>query len=182
MGYGGFPILIDLPFAGEKRLRATNESLLRVQTFVVLLVALAWIGSSAWCAKLIFCLAMVGFFGTFPRPRINITCFVKEWFVFFVPVGATSTNLADIVQIETDLDEKIGMTGGILIFFFFGLFDLIMIWLFDWLIPWFGGDYKLWLRTKSDQRVLVWQGNGESNFRRNLALLKDLSGLPVTRG
>ena len=151
-------------------------------TIVVLLVLLAWIGSSEWYAKLIFCTAMAGLFGTFPRTRVNITCFEKEWFVFFAPVRVSHVEVSDLVQIETDLEEKMGMAAGVLIWFFFGLFNLMMVWLFDWLIPWFSGDYKLWLRTKSDQRVLGWQGNGESNFRRNLALLKDLSGLPVTRG
>ena len=60
--------------------------------------------------------------------------------------------------------------------------NVLAIWLLDWLIPWAGGDYKLWLRTKSDQRVLAWQGNGEANFRRNLEILEEVSGLPVTRG
>lgn len=151
-------------------------------TILVLLVALAWIGSSPWYAKLIFCVAMAGLVGTFPRHQINLTYFEKEWFVFFVPLRVSRTNVSNLVQIETDLEEKLGMTGSVLAGFFFGLFNLIMIWLSDWLVPWFSGDYKLWLRTKSDQRVLAWQGNGESNFRRNLELLKDLSGLPVTRG
>lgn len=154
---------------------------LRVTIFV-LLVALAWIGSSAWYAKLIFCMAMAGLVGTFPRSRINITYFEKEWFVFFVPVGVMRLEIAELFQIETDLDSKIGASGGLFVLIFFGLMNLVAFWLFDWLMPWIGGDYKLWLRTKSDQRVLAWQGNGESNFRRNLDLLKDLSGLPVTRG
>ena len=44
------------------------------------------------------------------------------------------------------------------------------------------GEYKLWLRTESDERVLAWQGNGEGNFRRNLEILEDILGLPVMRG
>jgi hypothetical protein len=30
--------------------------------------------------------------------------------------------------------------------------------------------------------VTAWQGNGESNFRQNLEILEEVSGLPVTRG
>jgi hypothetical protein len=58
----------------------------------------------------------------------------------------------------------------------------LLIRLMDWLVPWFGGDYKLWLRTVSDERVLAWQGNGEGNFRQNLEILEETTGLPVTRG
>ena len=59
-----------------------------------------------------------------------------------------------------------------------GVWNVLMIWLLDWLIPWAGGDYKLWLRSKSG-RLLAWQGNGEANFRHNLAVLEDATGLPV---
>jgi hypothetical protein len=151
-------------------------------TILALLIALASIGTSPWFAKLAFCLAMFGFFGTFPRPRINAIFFETEWFAFFVPVYRRRTDLAEVVQIETDVQTRIGMDTGILLSMLIGLQSVLMLWLADWLIPWFGGDYKLLLRTKSDQRVLAWQGNGESNFRRNLEILGDVSGLSVTRG
>ena len=151
-------------------------------TILVLLVALAWIGESSWYAKGIFALAMAGLFGTFPRLRINTEYFQQEWFVAFLPVYGRRMRLDKLVQIETDVETRMGMGTGIVLAFFVGVWNVLMIWLFDWLIPWFGGDYKLWLRTKSDRRILAWQGNGESNFRRNLAALKDISGLPVTRG
>jgi hypothetical protein len=152
---------------------------LRVTLFI-LFVALAGIGTSAWHSKLIFCIAMAGLFGTFPRSTINITSFEKQWFVFFVPVHVSRTDLTAVIQIETDVEEGFDRTGSFVLLV--GFKDLILFWFLNWLFPWAGGDYKLWLRTKSDRRVLAWQGNGESTFRRNLEILKDLSGLPVTRG
>jgi hypothetical protein len=151
-------------------------------TILLLLIAFAWIGESSWYSKAIFALATTGLFGTFPRLRISTEYFQQQWFAAFLPVYGRRMRLDKLVQIETDVETKMGMETGFALAFFVGLWDVLMIWLFDWLVPWFGGDYKLWLRTKSDRRILAWQGNGESNFRRNLDLLKDISGLPVTRG
>ena len=149
---------------------------------LILLITLACIGTSPWFAKFIFCLVMAGLMGTFPRPRINGEVFEKEWFAFFYPVRVSRTLLAEVTQIETDLEAGIGMETGLVLSPFIGLYNVMMIWLFDWLVPWFGGHYKLWLRTKSDQRILAWQGNGERNFRRNLDIMKEVSDLPITRG
>jgi hypothetical protein len=151
-------------------------------TILVLLTAFSWIGTSTWLAKLIFCLAMASFLGTFPRWRINTEWFEREWFVAFVPVHRRRTRVACLMQIETDVGERLGMADGCTLSLLIGVQNVLTIWLLDWLIPWLGGDYKLWLRTASDQRVLAWQGNGEGNFRHNLEILEDVSGLPVTRG
>ncbi len=149
---------------------------------LALLLFMALISTTSWPAKLFFCLSVAAIFGTFPRPRINSKFFEKEWFVVFVPVSVRRTPLADVVQIETDLEQRFGMAGGCFLSLIFGVWNVLMVWLLDWLIPWAGGDYKLWLRTASGRRVLAWQGNGEANFRHNLDVLEDVSGLPVTRG
>ena len=149
---------------------------------LVLLLFMTLIGTAPWAVKLVAALTMVAVLGTFPRPRINSEFFEKEWFVVFVPVSVRRTPMADVVQIETDLEYKIGLTGGVVLSLFIGLWNMLMIWLLDWLIPWAGGDYKLWLRTASGSRVLAWQGNGDANFRQNLKILEDVSNKPVTRG
>jgi len=149
---------------------------------LVLFAALAWFGTTSWQSKVGFCFIVAGFLGTFPRPRISAEYYEREWFAVFVPLGRSRTRLADLTQIETDLEKGIGMTGGCLVWLLFGIQTLVMVWLLDWLLPWAGGDYKLWLRTKSGRRILAWQGNGESNFQRNLEILEDTLGLPVTRG
>jgi hypothetical protein len=151
-------------------------------TILVLLAALASIGSSPWYAKLVFCVAMAALLGTFPRPRINAERFEIQWFAVFVPVHVRTVQLEDVIQIETDLESRLGLETGVILALVIGLWNVLMIWLVDWLVPWFGGDYKIWLRTGRDQRVLAWQGMGENNFPRNLDILEDISGLPVTRG
>jgi hypothetical protein len=151
-------------------------------TIVAVLVVLGLIGPSGLVAKLIFCLAMTALFGTFPRCRISRKSYEKEWFIGFVPVGVSHTLLADAKQIETDLEQRMGLTGGCLLSLFVGVQNVLMVWLLDWLIPWAGGDYKLWLRTRAGDRVLAWQGNGEQNFRQNLEIMEDITGLSVTRG
>ena len=149
---------------------------------VLLFAALASIGTTPWQSKVGFCFIVAGFLGTFPRPRISAKCYEREWFALFVPLGRSRTRLTDLTQIETDLEKGIGMTGGCLVTLVFGIQTLVMVWFLDWLFPWAGGSYKLWLRTKSDQRILAWQGNGESNFQQNLEILQDTLRLPVTRG
>jgi hypothetical protein len=149
---------------------------------LALFVALAWIGTTPWQSKLGFCVMVAGFLGTFPRPRISAKYYEREWFAIFVPLGRSRTRLTDLTQIETDLEKSIGMAGGCLVTVVFGIQTLLMVWLLDWLLPWAGGSYKLWLRTKSGRRILAWQGNGESNFQRNMEILQDTLGLPVTRG
>jgi hypothetical protein len=147
-----------------------------------LLVALALIGTSPWHAKLGFSVTMALFLGTFPRPQINAKCFRKQWFVAFVPIYLSDARTADLVQIESGLDDRLdghGELGSLMMrivrLVYFG-------WLWDWLIPWLGGDYQLWLRTVSDDRILAWQGNGEGNFQQNLKILEDTLRLPVVRG
>ncbi len=100
----------------------------------------------------------------------------------FVPLRPVRTPLADLKWIETDVEQRMGAASGCALAFVFGLQNLLMVWLLDWLIPWAGGDYKLWLRTLSGRRVLAWQGNGDSNFRQNMDILEEASGLPIKRG
>jgi hypothetical protein len=151
-------------------------------TLFVFMVLIAIISRSPWHAQLGFTLMMLGLIGTFPHSRINAKGFEKQWYAIFMPVHVQRTKLTQIVRIETDVESGVGFIGGCAIFVFLGPLVFPFLWLADWLLPWLGGDYKLWLRTVSDERVLVWQGNGESNFRCNLAVLEEAFNLPVTRG
>jgi hypothetical protein len=139
-------------------------------------------GPSVWHAKLGFTITMALFLGTFPRPQINARCFRKQWFVAFVPAYRSDARTADLVQIESGLDDRLegfGELGSLVM----RIVRLVYLgWLWDWLFPWLGGDYMLWLRTNSDQRILAWQGNGEENFRKNLETLEETLKLPVVRG
>jgi len=147
-----------------------------------LLAALALIGPSVWHAKLGFSVTMALFLGTFPRPQINAKCFRKQWFVAFVPAYLSDARTADLVRIESGLDDRLEGFGGMGSLVMRIVRLVYLGWLWDWLFPWLGGDYMLWLRTASDERILAWQGNGEANFQQNLEILEETLRLPVVRG
>jgi hypothetical protein len=148
-------------------------------TAVGLLALLAWIGTTPWETKAFFCIGMLACFGSFPRFRFCSEFFERTWFVCFVPVHSRRTLFEKATQIETDVDEHMDAVTSI---FWFGVVDSVYLWLIDRLFPWFGGDFKLWLRMGNNERVLLWQGNGERNFRQNVSVLQKVTGLPVSRG
>lgn len=98
----------------------------------------------------------------------------------FHPLPWKSWPLEKFHEIETkyaDPTDFQAMLPGVVFFFSQILWGL----LFDWLIPWLGGAYKLRLRLTRGGSVLVWQGNSDANFQANLALLQNNTSLPVTR-
>jgi hypothetical protein len=147
----------------------------------IIVLAIAGIvsfGPIAWPKKAMFCAGMAFLFGTFPWTRINRARLERVSFVMFMPILVKRWSLDRFTHIETGLEDRSDLeTYGWL---FRGGW---LTWrLLDFLLPWMGGDYKLWLRASSGKRVLAWQGNGESIFRENLELLEHRTGLPVERG
>lgn len=131
-----------------------------------------------WYKKVIFCVPMAVWLGSYPVIMIRNQRLVRQWFVVFVPLRPRRWKIDRFVQIETDTEEQ----TGFLSLLFFG-FQWWLIWsLCDRLMPWAGGGFRLSFRAASGKRVLAWQGNGERNFRRNLQMLESASGLPVVRG
>jgi hypothetical protein len=53
-----------------------------------------------------------------------------------------------------------------------------MFRIFDHVMPWLGGDHKLWLRQYDDERLLIWQGNNAAHFEANLRRLES-AGLRI---
>jgi hypothetical protein len=151
-------------------------------SLLVGMASLVLIAPCPWSVKVVSLVTMAAILGTYPRSTINAKYFEKRWFVLFRSVGSSRTRLADVIQIETDLERRLGLLGGGILSVLVGLWTVLMVWMLDWLVPWAGGDYMIWLRTYKDQRVLAWQGFGEDNFRRNLEILEEISGQPVTRG
>lgn len=118
--------------------------------------------------------------GTFRRACVTPNQLHKVWFLMFVPVRDRRISLADATQIETAVEDRMDLETGLTMAFWWGILDALWISLLERIVDW--GDYKLWVRLAPGQRVLVWQGNGEGNFRRNLKIMEDVFGLPVTRG
>jgi hypothetical protein len=151
-------------------------------TLATAMLALMLISTGPPSVKLIAAVSMIGVLGTYPAMRINPRCFEKHWRVAFIPIGTTREPLDQFVHVETDLEQRFGLGAGCALALLVGVWNVVMVRVLDWLLPWAGGDYKLWLRTGGNRRVLAWQGNGEANFRHNLEVLEAVSGLRVVRG
>ena len=149
----------------------------RVGTLAALVLFLL-IGSPSLLSFLGFTLVTALVLGTFPRAYVSPTEFEQQLIVMFISVRVTRWPLNDCGAIETDVETRVPWWSG----FVFGIANLLWVWALDHLFPWFGGDFKIWLRTLSGKRILAWQGDGESRFRENLKILERQSGLPLTRG
>jgi hypothetical protein len=115
--------------------------------------------------------------GTYPEVGVEGGNLVRRFRVLFRTVSVVEHPLKQCSQIEIDLEWRPAMGYGFLI----GVWNWAMLFVFDRIFPWFGGDYKLWLRTGRDQRILAWQGNGEDNFRYNVEVLEEATGLTAVR-
>jgi hypothetical protein len=150
----------------------------RVRLIVVgALTAFVLIGLPPWWQVAMFALTLGLVLGTYPEISVEGDDLVRRFRVLFRPVSIVRLPLEQCLQIEIDLEWRPGMGYGI----FMGIWNWVMLFVFDRLFPWFGGDYKLWLRIGPDQRVLAWQGNGEDNFRYNVEVLEEATGLTAVR-
>jgi hypothetical protein len=145
----------------------------------VLLIAFILIGGAPWYQQASFVASMCFLLGTFPNAQLTSEHLQSNYVVCFLPVHKKRWPLSEFVRIETDIEQRIVQSWGILVLFFWSLW--LMFRMFDYLMPWLGGDYKLWLRTYGDERLLVWQGNSESHFEGNLRALEEATGLPTAR-
>ena len=150
---------------------------------LLVVVALAAIGSLSrvpWYHKVGFATAMGLWLESFPRAGVRGDRFERTIHILFVPVRVTRWPLDRFTQIETGYEgyEQPDVTLTTVIFQI-GLERLLIRRLSDHLLPWFDGAYKLYLRAASGQRVLAWQGNGERDFRANMATLQRRTGLTL---
>ena len=95
----------------------------------------------------------------------------------FYPAHVTRWSLESAERAETDLEYQLPIWTVI----FFG-YDWVVVRLIGWLFPWFGGDYKIWLRMPQRRRILAWQGMAEDDFRENLRTLREMTDLPIEAG
>ena len=149
---------------------------LRLAAFAGLAV-FAVIGSASWTSKLGFCAGMAFLFGSYRVARLNDGRFERQMVIMFVPLRFKRFQLDRCTDIETSYEEGLGiewalLTGG----------PFWILWtIFDWIVPWMGGSYRLRLRRVKGGPALVSQGNSEDNFQANLEILKNNTGLPVQR-
>lgn len=153
---------------------------LKIRAIVVAaLCLLALVGTTGWGMKAVCCLSMALWLGSFRQARVLDGHFCRELYVMFARVQAKKWKFERFVRIETSLEDspftslaRLSRSGEL----------LDRLWrLFDSCVPWFGGDYKLWLRAATGKRVLAWQGSRDEDFQDNLRLMASATHLPVER-
>lgn len=140
------------------------------------LVAFALIGRAGVLPTIFFCASVAMLLSSFPRYVIDRRELQREFVLLFYPVHIKRWPLRQFEAIETDLEFQLPFWTVI----FFGWNWLIVRFL-DFIVPWMGGSYIIWLRTFDRDRILAWQGNRESDFKTNLQTLEETTGLPVQR-
>lgn len=153
---------------------------MKIRAIVVAgLCLLALVGTSGWAMKAVFCLSMALWLGSFRQARVLDGHLCRELYVMFARVQSKKWKFERFVRIETSLEDspfaslaRLSRSGEL----------LDRLWrLFDSCVPWFGGDYKLWLRAATGKRVLAWQGSRDEDFQDNLRLMVRATRLPVER-
>lgn len=136
----------------------------------------AFVSRADWYKKVIFAAGMAGWIGSYPVARIRNQRFERAMFVLFIPVPVKRWSLDRFsgVQPESEPHDPYAL-GWLWIFGGWWIWSYVL----DWMIPWMGGPYKLWLRALSGKRVLAWQGSNEDQFRANLDLLLTRTGLSL---
>lgn len=148
----------------------------RVGLFVLLIIP-PLVTSGPWTGK-ISAVVMVSFLvGTYRRSVISGGTFQTNMTWMFIPFSPRRCKLKYVATIETGLEPRAGWWT----FFLFGPSFWVFSRICDFLMPWIGGEMKLWLRSAKGKRLLAWQGNSNDHFQANLAMLKNATGAEVVR-
>ena len=160
----------------ERHLQPDVRIVIRRVLFGVLIIP-ALVASSPWFVKIVGC-AMVAFLtGTYRESRIVGSRFETRMVFLFVRRDYKKFKLDHVVTIETGLEDRAGWGT----FFLFGPLYWAASRACDFLLPWVGGEFKLWLRSARGRRLLAWQGNSEDYFQSNLEILQTATGADVER-
>lgn len=160
----------------EYTLKPIPRLWLRVILFVVLMLP-AFLSTAPWSTKILGLLLWAGLLGTFPLAQLRDGRFEKQFFVAFVPLKPRKWCLDKVARVEVNLAEPTGCWTA----FVFGPANFFFFRLFDWLLPWIGGRYRLWLRSAKGHRVQVWQGSSDAAFEANVHALEKATGLSLER-
>jgi hypothetical protein len=109
------------------------------------------------------------FTGTFRISRIIETKFETRFFFAFFPISEQKCKLSTVGYIETVYGAD---QPGLWTFIMFGPLQIVMTWVFDFLIPALGGPFEIWLVTAKGKEVKAWQGYNQAYFDKNLKTLQ----------
>ncbi len=146
------------------------------------LLVCAWSGYlliSPWSSsvKLDLCLLSVVVLGTFRTITVSSQQITWTYRFGFLPFYTRRLSLKDQCGIVTGWEESSGLCEALLL----GLWGAFFAPLADWLCPWRGGPYRLWVKNSQGVQTLVWRGRVERSFHRNHKLLGEATRLPSYR-
>ncbi|MDB5336253.1 MAG: hypothetical protein JWN70_1872 [Planctomycetaceae bacterium] len=145
-------------------------------------LACGWSGYlliSPWSSsvRLDCCLLGLIVLGTFRTITVSNQQITWKYRFGFLPFYTSQLNLKDQTSIVTGWEERSGLGEALLL----GLWGACVAPLADWLCPWRGGPYRLWVKSTQGVRTLIWRGRVERSFHRNHKLLGQATGLPSQR-
>ena len=134
---------------------------------------------SPWSSsfKLDCCLVSLVLLGTFRTTTVSARRITWKYRFGFLPFYTRHLSLKDQCQIVTGWEERSGLGEALLL----GLWGACVAPLADWLCPWPGGSYRLWVKNSHGKQILVWRGRVGRNFHRNHKLLSQATRLPSFR-
>jgi hypothetical protein len=164
---------------------ATDSVMLRARSFrwVRKLLVICWSGyliASPWWSsnsKLVACLFAVIALGTYRETFISKSRVTWKLYLSFVKVGTWVCPLENAQKVCSEWEEQGGMIEALLL----GLWALLLAPLMDWLCPWRGGVFKLWIQGQQGMKILVWRGRSVRAFHSNHRLLQTVTALPGPR-
>ena len=163
-------------FGDSAPLQPVRRWWLRLVLFLAIAAIPLFSQRTAWYKRVIFAASMALWIGSYPVARVRGDRFERGMFIMFLPVRTKRWSLDRFSGIlpESEPRDEFAFAWWM----FFG--NWWVIWtVLDWMVPWSGGSYKLWLRAATGKRVLAWQGSSESQFRANLDLLQRRTSLSI---
>lgn len=127
--------------------------------------------------KLDCCLVSLVILGTFRTTTASRQRITWTYRFGFLPFYTRRLALRDQSCVATGWEERSGLAEAALL----GLWSTVLAPLADWLCPWRGGPYRLWVMGSDGKQTLVWRGRVERTYHRNHRLLIDATGLPSRR-
>ncbi|MDB5389336.1 MAG: hypothetical protein JWM11_4982 [Planctomycetaceae bacterium] len=162
---------------GKVMLRARSMRWLRK------LLVISWSGyliASTWWApnsKLLACLLAIALLGTYRETFISNSQITWKLWLGFMLLGTWNCPLQCAQSVCPEWEEQGGMIEALLL----GMWGLILAPLMDWLCPWRGGVFKLWIKGPLGMKILVWRGRSVRAFHSNHRLVQTVTGLPGPR-
>ena len=104
--------------------------------------------------------------------------FEQQYVIAFVPLKIYKWRLKRIEALGVDIEEPLGCLW------------VVLCWVWSRFVrsgfsigffPGFAGNYRIWLLTRSEKRVLAWQGSCQDTLNENVERFERATGLKSER-